>query len=86
MIKVILLKDAEAGRSVVFAKAIVDNGDFSIDVAVGYINKNKTSVAKAGTVAFELPDIYVGKLQATTTSFTDPTTEEVREITRITVS
>jgi len=85
MIKVILLKDAEAGRSVVFAKAVVENNGFSIDMIVGYIKKTKDNVSKAGTIAMELPDVYLDKLKARQETFTTEEGEE-RTVTYIAVN
>lgn len=86
MIKVILLKDAEANRGVVFAKAVVENNGFSIDIVVGYIKKDKACVSPKGTIAFELPDIYIDKLGAKQQDFVVVETGESRTVTYISVN
>lgn len=88
MIKVILLKDAEANRGVVFAQAVVEQNGFMITMATGYLRKPKTLVAAKGSVAMELPDTY--KVGTITESFATEATEtaesEVRQVTYITIA
>ena len=86
MIKVILLKDAEEGKSSVFAKAIIENNGFSIEIAVGNIKKDKSIVLPKGTVVFDLPDAYIGKLTTKTESFVVESTGEIKQVTNIVIN
>lgn len=86
MIKVILLKDAEQGRGVCFAKAVVENNGFELPIATGYVRKTKETVAPKGTVVYDLPDTFLGKLQAITENFTVEETGEVKQVTYLVVA
>lgn len=81
MIQIILLKDAVADKGVVFAKAVVTQNGFEIDLAVGHIKKPKALVMPAGTIAMELPDTMV--ISENTVSF--DTAEGIKQITMIKV-
>ena len=83
MITIVLLKDAEASKSFVFAKVVVINNGFELPIAVGMLPKAKDTVAKAGSIAMELPDAYLGRVQAVTKSFTVEGTDEVKEYTTL---
>lgn len=71
MIKIILLKDAEANRGVVFAKACVESNGFMIELGVGYIKKTKETVLAKGSIAMELPDTYIDRVSIKPVSFED---------------
>lgn len=83
MIQIILLKDAVANKGVVFAKAVVIQNGFQIDLAVGHIKKPKDLVSPAGTVAMELPMSMSVTEQVV--SFTNEGTGEIKQITMIKV-
>jgi len=83
MITIVLLKDAEASKSFVFAKVVVLTNGFELPIAVGMLPKAKDTVAKAGSIAMELPDNYLGRVQAVVGSFTVEETGEVKEYTTL---
>ena len=85
MIKVIVLKDAEASKGTCFAKAIVENNGFEIEIGVGFIKKAKGVAVAKDTVAFELPDVYLGKLVVEVRTFTVEETGEVKSIPTIVI-
>lgn len=90
MIKVILLKDAELNRGVVFCKAVVQSEQgFEMQIATGYIRKPKTLVAPKGTVAFELENVLADRLVQHTESFTVEATAtepaEIKQVTYLTI-
>lgn len=83
MITIVLLKDAKASKSYVFAKVVVINNGFELPIAVGMLPKDKATVATAGSIAMELPDNYLGRVQAVTKSFTVEETGEVKNFTTL---
>lgn len=86
MIKVILLKDAVASRGIAFAKAVVEQNGFNIELGVGHIKKSKDTVAAAGTVVMELPDTYVERIKVVTESFTPSDSDEVKQMTYLKIA
>lgn len=84
MIKIILLKDAVADKSFVFCKAVVlSEQGFELPIATGMLRKPKALVAKAETVAMELPKEFLGRLTAVTKDF--QVDDEVKQYTTLEV-
>lgn len=62
MIKIILLNDAVVDRTTVFAKAVVENNGFMIEIGVGLLKKEKAHTANKGDIAMQLPLNMLDKL------------------------
>lgn len=86
MIKIILLKDAVATKGFVFCKVVVESNGFELPVCTGMLAKPKALVASVGTVAMELPDVYLGKVQAVTTTFQVEGSDELKEYTTLQIA
>lgn len=85
MIKVIVLKDQVADKSTCFAKACVESNGFTIDLGVGFINKPKGTAVTKGTIAFELPDIYLEHITIAAKTFENQETGELSTVPYITI-
>lgn len=68
MIKVIVLKDTEATKGIVFVKCITGNDVVNFEVAIGFINKTKGTALKKGDVVAELPDTMLANIKVIQTN------------------